>query len=132
MLLEALVAILVFSLGVLSLVGLQAASMRQSIQAKYRADAALLADQLVGEMWVSNRSFTALKANFETGGTNFNTWNTTVSNRLPGAAATASVASQADGSGGLTSLVTITIQWKAPNEPATQASHAYTAVTQIR
>ncbi len=54
-LLEALVAILIFSIGIIALMGLQAASIKNSIDAKYRADAAYLANQIIGQMWV-NRS----------------------------------------------------------------------------
>jgi type IV pilus assembly protein PilV len=52
-LLEVLVSVLVFSLGVLALVSLQATSMRMSSDARYRADAAFLADQLFARMLIS-------------------------------------------------------------------------------
>lgn len=52
-LIEVLVSVLVFSLGVLALVNLQAASVRLSTDAKYRADAAFLADQLFARMLIS-------------------------------------------------------------------------------
>lgn len=51
-LLEALIAILIFSMGIIALMGLQAASIKNSIDAKYRADAAYLANQIIGQMWV--------------------------------------------------------------------------------
>lgn len=51
MLLEALIAILIFSLGILAIIGLQAQSIRNSAEAKYRSDAAYLANQLIGRMW---------------------------------------------------------------------------------
>ena len=44
MLLEAMIAILIFSLGVLGVVGMQAMAVAASRDAKYRADAALLAE----------------------------------------------------------------------------------------
>lgn len=46
-LLEALLAILIFSLGILALVGLQAAAVKQSADAKYRTEAALLANEVI-------------------------------------------------------------------------------------
>jgi type IV pilus assembly protein PilV len=52
-LLEVLVSVLVFSLGVLALVQLQATSMRMSTDARHRADAAFLADQLFARMLIS-------------------------------------------------------------------------------
>jgi type IV pilus assembly protein PilV len=52
MLLEALIAILIFSLGILAIIGLQAQSIRNSAESKYRSDASYLANQLIGRMWV--------------------------------------------------------------------------------
>ena len=46
-LLEALVAILIFSFGVLGLVGILAASVRATNDARYRAEAANLANALI-------------------------------------------------------------------------------------
>ena len=51
MLLEALVAILIFSVGVVAVMGMQAVSIEQVTQAKYRMDASYLANQIVGKMW---------------------------------------------------------------------------------
>ena len=53
MLLEVLIALLVFSVGVLGLVGLQANSMQQSTQSRYHTEAMLLANDLTGQMWVA-------------------------------------------------------------------------------
>jgi len=50
-LLEALVAILIFSMGVLALVGLQAAMIKGTSDSKYRADASFIAQQRIGLMW---------------------------------------------------------------------------------
>ena len=51
MLIEAMVGILIFSIGVLALVGLQAVAIKASAEAKYRADASYLANAIVGRMW---------------------------------------------------------------------------------
>ena len=55
-LLEALIGILIFSLGVLGIVGLQAASLRTSSDAGLRAEAVFAANQLVGQMWADNEA----------------------------------------------------------------------------
>jgi len=52
MLLEALIGILIFSLGILAMVGLQAMSIRFATDARERAEASNLAGQLVGQMWL--------------------------------------------------------------------------------
>jgi len=51
-LLEVLIALLIFSLGILGIVGLQASMNTRSTEAKLRADAAMLADELVGRLWI--------------------------------------------------------------------------------
>jgi|CXWL01.1.fsa_nt_gi type IV pilus assembly protein PilV len=50
-LLEALIAILLFSMGVLALVGLQAAMLQNTADSKFRAEASLIAQQRLGIMW---------------------------------------------------------------------------------
>ncbi|MGB8337673.1 MAG: hypothetical protein WCD07_08120 [Burkholderiales bacterium] len=54
MILEAMIAILIFSLGILALMALQAAAIRLSGDAKGRIDAAFLADKLIAQMWLSD------------------------------------------------------------------------------
>ena len=49
---EALVAILILTIGILGLVGLQASMTRAQSSAKYRADAAYLASELIGALWI--------------------------------------------------------------------------------
>jgi type IV pilus assembly protein PilV len=39
-------------MGILALMGLQAAAVKNSGDAKYRADATYLANQIIGQMWV--------------------------------------------------------------------------------
>jgi type IV pilus assembly protein PilV len=51
MIVEALVAMLVFALGILGLVSLQANMTREQSVSKIRADAAYLSSQLIGTMW---------------------------------------------------------------------------------
>ncbi|HYD97326.1 MAG TPA: type IV pilus modification protein PilV [Noviherbaspirillum sp.] len=54
LLIEALVAILIFSIGILGLVGLQARAVAMSTDAKQRADAAILANQLIGRLAIAS------------------------------------------------------------------------------
>lgn len=66
MLLEALIAILIFSIGILAIVALQAVSIKLAGDAKYRSDAALLAEEMLAQMWVSDRTPATLSALFAT------------------------------------------------------------------
>jgi len=50
-LLEAMIAILIFSMGVLAIVGLQAAMIKNTADSKFRADAGFIAQQRIGLMW---------------------------------------------------------------------------------
>lgn len=56
MLLEALIGILIFSVGILALIGMQATAMRATIDAKYRSEASFLANEIIGKMWVSDKA----------------------------------------------------------------------------
>ncbi len=51
MLIEVLISVLLFSVGVLALVGLQSAMTRAQTESKVRSDASYLAGELVGLMW---------------------------------------------------------------------------------
>src|ERR1700756_3364794 len=61
-LLEALIGILIFALGVLGIVGLQAASLRTTTDSALRAEAVFAANQLLGQMWTDDEA--ALAANY--------------------------------------------------------------------
>lgn len=52
-LLESMVALLLFSLGVLALMGLQASMLRNVDDAKYRAEASFVAQQKISEIWLT-------------------------------------------------------------------------------
>lgn len=129
-LLEALLAILVFSFGVLALVGLQATAIKQSTDARYRSEASLLANDIISQMWVSDRTTTTLQANFNTGGASYNTWFNRVSATLPGVVANTPTAPTItiDAQG----IATVTLFWNAPNERAGSTPHNFVAIAQIR
>lgn len=50
-LIEAMISILIFSMGVLAIVGLQAAMIKNTTDAKYRTDASYIAQQRIALMW---------------------------------------------------------------------------------
>jgi len=50
-LIEALVGVLILSIGILAVIGMQAFSVRTVADAKYRADASFLANQALGRLW---------------------------------------------------------------------------------
>jgi type IV pilus assembly protein PilV len=50
-LVEAMLAIVIFSIGVLAVVGLQAAMVKNADDSKFRAEASYIAQKRIGEMW---------------------------------------------------------------------------------
>jgi type IV pilus assembly protein PilV len=52
-LIEALIAVLIFSFGILAISGLQAAMVKNTTDSNYRAEANYLVQQQVGRMWAN-------------------------------------------------------------------------------
>ena len=121
-LLEALIAILIVALGVLGSVGMLARSMQDMDDAKNRGEAAYLANQLVGQMWLSDR----LTANLDTeygsalgSGTGYGDFKNLVEQRLPNADKYVQVVTVNPGpipANLASSVVTITVSWCPPGD----------------
>lgn len=128
-LLEGIFAILIFSIGILGLMGLQAASIKNVGDAKYRADASFLTDQIIGRMWADRAnlpcyahqpagacSSPASKANLQN-------WLDNVGSLLPGATASLQqISVDAD------NQVTVRVKWRAAQDAQT---HTFVAVAHI-
>jgi type IV pilus assembly protein PilV len=108
---EALIAILIFSLATLGLLGLQVSMSRAQTSAKYRADAAYLANELVGTVWADSANVNSYAAANCAGYTPCSEWLKRVAAALPAGAASATV----DTNSGAMSLE---IRWQVPNESA--------------
>jgi len=145
MLLEVLIALLIFSLGVLGLVGLQANATKESGQSQYRAQAVMLADELVGMMWAGDHSNGNILATYGPASTDasFAAWKAKVAAQLPGVGAAASapavtlttVAPLAGTTPTPTSSTQVVIQiyWQLPSESInSDYAHNVTVTTQIR
>lgn len=133
MLLEALIAILIFSIGILGIVGMQGSTIKASRDGKFRSEAGLLANELIGQMWIGARDGTALQTNFQTGGAIYTPWAARVAATLPGAGATANpplvtVTPGVAGPPQTPSTVTVIVRWQAPNEVT---AHSHRVVVQI-
>ena len=121
-LIEALIAIFLFSLGVLALVGLQAVMSKNVTQAKLRGEASFLANQLIGQMWVDQPNLSSYRiADGEcttTGYAKCTNWRTAVKQTLPGGVANVTV----DGS-----AVDITLNWELPGDGAAPSQYQISA-----
>jgi len=145
MLIEVLCALLIFAAGILAIVGLQATSVQQASAARFRAVAALQASDLIGRMWVSDRTATTLQSYFastssssgnsSSGNTGYTSWYTALqSSGLPLVASQPPTVTFTTVSGGgssavASSLATITIYWKAPGDTS---AHKYVAMAQVK
>ena len=135
LLLEALIAILIFSLGILGSIGLQAASIKQATAADDRAKAAALATDLISRTRASDHA--TLTTNFGSGGDGFTNWMSAVKDsQLPGATETANkpTISFTTGPSSVTGVTPSTraeilIKWQAHNE---STAHQYTAIAVIK
>lgn len=120
MLLEALIGILIFSLGILALVGMQATALRATTDARDRTEASHLASQVVGELWLDRANL----ANYAYDGSGtppaaLANWVTQVENSLPGAAAnhpTITIGASAMGVS-VGTEVEVVVFWQNPSDP---------------
>lgn len=134
-LLDALIAILIFSFGILGMMALQASAIKLAGDARYRTDAAMLADQVIAQMWGSDPKTATLQAAFAgsggVGGARYATWFKTLdcastsagTGCLPGVAGHPPMIAIDS-----TNLVTVTVYWQAPND---LGPHNYVSITQI-
>ena len=122
-LIEVLVAMLIFMFGVLGLVGLQASVTRAQTDSKVRADASYLASDMVGRMW-SDRTHITSYSSANCSSLQFcKDWQTKVASSLPNGSTVVSVAV---GANNVTS-VTISISWTGPDGQ----THQYVTNTTI-
>lgn len=113
-LIEVLVALVLFSVGILGAVALQARAEEYSRDAEDRGRAALMANELAAAMWAAKT--TSLAAAVTTA------WQTRLADQtvsgLPNATGTVG-APDADG------MVTVTITWKSPSKKAGDSSNQF-------
>lgn len=134
-LLEALIAILIFSMGILGIVALQAAAVKNTTDAKYRSDAGMLANQLIGQMWASNRA--TLATDFVgPSGSAYQAWLADVQATLPGVSdtnlpavtVTTTVTNISGTVSDTTHTVNLVLRWQSPGEAS---PHSHTVIAQI-
>ena len=119
MLLEALIGILIFSIGILALIGMQATAIKNTPDARYRSEAAFLANQVIGQMWVDRPNLARYDNDWGSYAPS-DEWRNTVQSTLPGIdiANNVLVPEIQVGAG---NEVTVTIRWKQPSEDTTRS-----------
>ena len=107
-LLETLIAILIFSMAVIAIIGVEAVMIKNTSDAKYRADASYIAQQRIGLMWADDTSNLS----------SYEELDADISSLLP--SGTRTVARSGN-------VVTVTITWRLPEEPR----HTFTTTASI-
>lgn len=144
-LIDAMIAILIFSVGILGMVALQGSAVEMTGAANYRINAAMLAEHVIAQMWTET-DLTQLSSDFAgskgAGGSKYLTWYQSAdctltdpkpaTNCLPGVKANPPsivVSPQTISSSGNTQYqVTVTVYWQAPSDSSV---HKYVSVTAI-
>ena len=110
-LIEAMIAIVIFAFGVLGIVGLQAAMVKNTSEAKYRSEASYIAQQYIGALWVGDPNL--LASNPLVGSIQ------DISNTLPNGSVTINQPTPGQ--------ITVRVTWQAPGE----SQHNFTTNTNI-
>src|SRR5690606_11792903 len=129
-LLESLIAILVFAIAMLGMIGAQASGAQVTSDARYRTEAAAAADELLARMQIAPRA--TVVADFTTGGALFDLW---LQERvqadevgLPAGDATVQFSSVA----GDPLTVRIVVTWVPPRHRVRDGTGAISAMTETR
>ena len=126
-LLEGLLAIILFSIGLLSLLMLLSATLIESSNARYRIEASLLISDLVSHMWIGDHSLNGLKTRFaDTTSKDYQSWFTSVSNRLPGVSAKSNAPQITIDDA---RNVTVNIRWQVPGDGTSHQMIVQTLIT---
>jgi type IV pilus assembly protein PilV len=120
MLIEALIGILIFSIGILALLGMQGSAIKNTADSRYRSEAAYFASQLIGEIWINDKD---MLSNWDTRPTKGpalfaprDDWMKAVAATLPGQLPP-TIAVGPDPIEGLADReVRVTIRWQHPGE----------------
>lgn len=109
-LIETMIAILIFSIGVLAIVGLQATMIKNTDDARYRSEASLIAQKRIGQMWADP---TNLGSYVET--------DTNISGLLPGGKRTVALVTG-------TNQYQVTVKWKLPGNDSSEHNYTTTVI----
>jgi type IV pilus assembly protein PilV len=146
MLFEVMVSLLIFSVGILGIIGMMASAVQNESDAQNRTIACFLVDDLIGRMWTDHlQGAAAFQTKYAGGGgtdgAGYTAWFNGIIDadnpKLPGVTATTNVPvvavtteagfAPADAP---TSVVDITLSWQPPSR--TGAPHQYRVITRIK
>ena len=116
-LIEGMLAVVIFAMGLIAILRLLTASVVESGNTQFRSEASLLASDLISQMWTGDRSYNGIKDRFgQTSTEDYTRWLAVVRERLPGVSETANapkVTIDSDRN------VTVLLYWKSPGDKDT-------------
>lgn len=110
-LLEVLISVLLFSVGLLALIGMQAVVVGNTMDAEYRLQASYQANRIIGRMWVDRVNLATYDTDGETGNDFLDDWLVDVAASLPGASGANAPTIQVNGA-----QVDVVIRWRRPGD----------------
>lgn len=118
-LIEVLIALLIFMFGVLGMVGLQASVTRAQTDSKFRADASYLAGEMMGRLWSDAGNVANYDSSKCASTDQCTAWQSKVTASLPNGSGSVTVDSSSN--------ATITVTWTGPDN----LTRSYTSHTTI-
>ena len=135
--LEALIAVTIFSIGILGSIGLQASVINNTLDARYRTDAAFLANQIISQMWVDpdssvspavvNSTYACSPCTNANGNANTQAWVAEIQGGFLPAGPLGTENQPSIAIAG--NQVTVTVNWMSPQSGQ---AHSYSTETQIQ
>jgi type IV pilus assembly protein PilV len=130
-LLEALISVLIFSIALIGLIGIQGQALKQNLQAKFRNDAGFIATRVIGDIQldaanyvtygnatITGTTYDSTTASGFTAGSNQRQWADAVANTLPGGRIVVF-------SNAAETAVTVTVSWVPSGETASVSTANY-------
>lgn len=109
-LLEILISVLLFSIGLLALIGMQAVVVGTTMDSEYRLQASYLTNRVIGRMWVDRANLTTYDTD-NSPNAFLADWLADVSTSLPGASGANAPTIQVNGA-----QVDIVVRWQRPGD----------------
>lgn len=112
---ESIIALMIFMIGILGIIKYQGESIIATSDSQYRINASLMADSLIGDMWIQQGNIDTI---VDKSSDTYKDWFTQLESSLPrvvdGESETAPIITLVNGVGGA-KVINITIKWKQPN-----------------
>lgn len=109
-LLEVLISVLLFSVGLLALIGMQATVVGNTMDAEYRLQASYQTNRIIGRMWIDRANLSTYDTDGETNDF-MDEWLLDVAAALPGAVGPNAPTLQVNGT-----QVDIVVRWQRPGD----------------